>query len=200
MQRHSPSVSVFLLLATTLTATTQVTIDIAHFLTTELNYIPHPSQICNSTPFATPIPQQPHYMTGVLNGTIPSAVSNTSATSHALLPSAPSIPTGIPSKVVFHLPNGTTAVASIVNKLLHNVREPARNANIIPTLTNNSLISTSKFVDAGYTVIYNDKRSTIMRRPPPRLLCQRISATGMAMPTRQIVACPTHPRCSKLKH
>jgi hypothetical protein len=78
-------------------------------------------------------------------------------TLHALLPLAPSIPTGIPSKVVFHLPNVTMAAASTVNKLLHYVREPAQSANIIPTLANNSLINTSKFVDAGYTVVYDDK-------------------------------------------
>jgi hypothetical protein len=37
---------------------------------------------------------------GVLNETISSAISNTGATLHALLPSTPSIPTGICSKVV----------------------------------------------------------------------------------------------------
>jgi hypothetical protein len=58
--------------------------------------------ICNPTPPTTTLRE------GVLNGTIPSAVSDTGATSHALLPLAPSIPTGIPSKVVFHLPNGIT--------------------------------------------------------------------------------------------
>ncbi len=107
--------------------------------------------ICDPTPTTTTLRE------GVLNGTIPSAVSNTVATLHALLPSAPSIPTGIPSKVVFHLPNGTMAAASTVNKLLHYIWKPARSANIIPTLANNSLISTSKFVDAGYTIVYNDK-------------------------------------------
>jgi hypothetical protein len=88
---------------------------------------------------------------------IPSAVGNTGPTLHALLPLTPSIPTGIPSKLVFHPPDGTTAAASTVNKLLHYVREPAQSANIVPTLANNSFISTSKFVDAGYTVIYDDK-------------------------------------------
>ncbi len=93
---------------------------------------------------------------GVLNVTIPSAVSNTGATLHALLPLAPSIPTGIQSKVVFHLPDGTTAAASTVNKLLHAVREPTQSVNIVPTLANNFLINTSMFVDAGYTVVYDD--------------------------------------------
>jgi hypothetical protein len=107
--------------------------------------------ILNPTPSSTTLGE------GVLNGTIPSAVSDTGATLHALLPSALSILTGIQAKVVFHLPDGTTAAASIVKKLLHNVWEPAQSANIVPTLTNNSLISTIKFVDAGYTVIYDDK-------------------------------------------
>jgi hypothetical protein len=107
--------------------------------------------ICKPTPTTTTLRE------GVLNGAIPSAVSNTGATLHALLQLAPSIPTGNPSKVVFHLPNGTTAVASTVNKLLHYVQEPARSANIVPTLANNSLISISKFVEAGYTIVYDDK-------------------------------------------
>ena len=57
--------------------------------------------------------------------------------------------------MVFHLPNGATAPATTINKLHHNVREPARSANIVPTLTENSLLSTSKFVDAGYMVVYD---------------------------------------------
>jgi hypothetical protein len=119
--------------------------------------------ICNPTPTTTT------QCEGVLNGTIPSAVSNTSATLHALFPSAPSIPTGIPSKVVFHFPNGTTAAASTVNKLLHYAREPARSANIAPTLVNNSLISTSKFVDAGYTVVYNDKEVNYYKKATTKI-------------------------------
>ncbi len=107
--------------------------------------------IRNPTPLTTKLRE------GVLNGTIPSAVSNTGAKSHALLPLAPSIPTIIWFKVVFHLPDRTMAAASTVNKLLHGVREPTQSAKIVPTLINNSLISTSMFVDAGYTVVYNDK-------------------------------------------
>ncbi len=42
---------------------------------------------------------------GVLNGLVPSAVSDTGATSHAHLTTAPSILTGTRSHVVFHLPN-----------------------------------------------------------------------------------------------
>jgi hypothetical protein len=70
---------------------------------------------------------------------------------------APSIPTHIWSTLIFHLPDGTTAAASTVNKLLNDIQEPTQSANIILTLANNSLISTSKFVDAGYTVVYDNK-------------------------------------------
>jgi hypothetical protein len=136
----------------------------------------HPTSLANLQQHAirNPTPTTTTLREGVLNGTIPSAVSNTGATLHALLPSVPSIPTGIPSKVVFHLLNGTTAAASTVNKLFHYIREPARSANIVPTLANNSFISTSKFVDAGYTVVYDDKVVNYYEKAPPRLACWRM--------------------------
>jgi hypothetical protein len=40
--------------------------------------------------------------------------------------------------------------------LLHNVCAPARDVNIVPSLVENSLLSTSKFTDAGYTAIYDE--------------------------------------------
>jgi hypothetical protein len=193
MQGHSPSVSISLFLATTLTATAQVTIGVAHFSTTELNYILHPLQICKSTPFTTTLRK------GVLNGMIPSAVSNTGATSHALPPSAPSISTGIPSKVVFHLPNGTTAAASTVNKLLHNVREPARSANIVPTLANNSLISTSKFVDTGYTIVYEDKEVNYHEKATTKIIVSEDAALrGWQCPCNKLWRVPLVPNVRNL--
>jgi hypothetical protein len=42
---------------------------------------------------------------GVLNGSIPLAVSDTAATSNAFLSSAPTLPTGTMSTAMFHLPN-----------------------------------------------------------------------------------------------
>ncbi len=62
---------------------------------------------------------------GMLNGTIPSAVSDTGATSSAFLKKDPSRAMGKLSTAVFHLPNGAIAPATTRNKLLHNVREPA---------------------------------------------------------------------------
>jgi hypothetical protein len=88
---------------------------------------------------------------GVLNGTIPSAVSDTGATSSAFLKEDPSIPTGRVSSAVFHLPNGAVAPATTVKKLLHNVRAPTRDVNIVPSLVENSLLS-------SYTAIYDKNK------------------------------------------
>ena len=107
----------------------------------------HPPEACAS---------QNKMRMGVLNGTIPSAVSDTVATASAFLKEDPSIPTGRVSSMVFHLPNGAVAPATTVNKLLHKVRTPARDVNIVPSLVKNSLLSTSKFADAGYTAIYDE--------------------------------------------
>ncbi len=91
----------------------------------------------------------------MLNGTIPSAVSDTGATLSAFLKKDPSGAMGELSTTIFHLPNGAIAPATTRNKLLHNLCEPARSFNIIPALVKNSLLSTNKFAEAGYTVIYD---------------------------------------------
>jgi hypothetical protein len=101
---------------------------------------------------------QNNMRTGVLNGTIPSAVSNTGATLSAFLTSDPSLPTGRVSSTIFHLPNGALAKATAVNKLLHDVQVPARDVNIVPSLVGNSLLSTSKFAEAGYMAIYDKEK------------------------------------------
>jgi hypothetical protein len=67
------------------------------------------------------------------------------------------LPTGTMPTAVFHLPNGATAAATMIHKLHHNLREPARSINIVPCLVGNSLLSTVKMVEAGYTAIYDDK-------------------------------------------
>ncbi len=91
----------------------------------------------------------------MLNGTIPSAVSDTSATLSAFLKKDPSPTTGKLSRTVFHLPDCAIAPAMTRNKLLHNVREPARSINMVSALVENSLLSTNKFSEAGYTVVYD---------------------------------------------
>ena len=92
---------------------------------------------------------------GVLNGTVPLAVSNTSATSSAFLVLDPSLSTGHMSTTVFHLPNGFVAPATTINQIHHKVRAPSREVNIVPSLVGHSHLSTSKFAAAGYTAIYD---------------------------------------------
>jgi hypothetical protein len=57
-----------------------------------------------------------------------------------------------------------------VNKLLHNVPEPAQSTNIIPTLANNSLMSTSKFADARYTVVYSDNEVNNYKKATTKII------------------------------
>ena len=45
--------------------------------------------------------------------------------------------------------------ATTINRLLHNIREPTHNINIVPSLVGILLLSTSKFVEASYTTICN---------------------------------------------
>ena len=79
---------------------------------------------------------------GVLNGTVPLAVSNMGATSSAFLAPDSSLPTECVSMTVFHLPNGAVTPATTINQIHHDVRAPAREVNIVPSLAGHSLLST----------------------------------------------------------
>eukprot|EP00804_Cyclotella_cryptica_P003874 CCRYP_015759-RA/>CCRYP_015759-RA protein AED:0.31 eAED:0.31 QI:0/0/0/1/0/0/3/0/812 len=59
-----------------------------------------------------------------------------------------------PSTKVFLLPTGGTAQATHISQLMLNVRAPANQVDIVPTLTQ-TLLSGSKFADAGYTAVYD---------------------------------------------
>ena len=76
---------------------------------------------------------------GISNGTIPSAISDTGATSTAEALHDPFHPTTKPSTKVFLLP---------IAQLMLDVRAPANQVDIVPNLTQ-TLLSGSKFADAG---------------------------------------------------
>ncbi len=120
---------------------------------------------------------------GVFKGSIPLAVSDTTATSNAFLPSAPTLPTGTVSTAVIHLPNGATAAATMIHKLQNNLREPAHNFNIVLSLFGNSLLGTVKMVEASYTAIYNNKEVNFNNTVTTKIT---------VLPTGQTVACPPH--------
>jgi hypothetical protein len=91
---------------------------------------------------------------GVLSGSVPSAISDTGALASAIKPSDPTIATGIKSNTSFGGAFGELAVATTVNKLYHQLREPARSEHIMPQVKD-SLFSTGKCVDADYIAIYD---------------------------------------------
>ena len=93
----------------------------------------------------------------VLDGTIPSAISDTGATSSAGLTSDSDLfqSTGQRSHKIFHVANGTAAPATEVRLLQQPLRAPARNIDIVPSLNGASLLSTSKMADAGYVTVYD---------------------------------------------
>ncbi len=59
---------------------------------------------------------------------------------------------------------------STVNQLLHNVQEPAQSVNIVPTLANNSLMSSGRFIDAGYTIVYDDKEVNYCKKATTKII------------------------------
>jgi len=73
-------------------------------------------------------------LSGVLDGSIPSAASDTGATASAMKPSDPTIPTGIQSNTSF---GGALATSRKQQQLTScnwqlKLREPARSAHIVP--------------------------------------------------------------------
>ena len=91
---------------------------------------------------------------GVLDGSIPSACSDTGASASAFKPSDPTIATGIASNKSFGGAFGDLAEATTVNKLHHKLREPARSVHIVPQVQD-SLLSTGKCADADYFAVYD---------------------------------------------
>ena len=91
---------------------------------------------------------------GVLDGTIPSAISDTGATSTAGKPGDPYTKTGIPSSKVFHLPDGSSTKVESTATLQLPVRAPANQVDIVPNLQH-TLLSGVKMADAGYTAVYD---------------------------------------------
>ncbi len=87
---------------------------------------------------------------------IPSAVSDTGASARAIKPSDPTIPTVIQSNTSFGGAFGDIAMATTINKLHHQLREPAQSVQIVPKVKD-SLLSTSKCVEADYIAIYDKK-------------------------------------------
>jgi hypothetical protein len=98
---------------------------------------------------------------GVLNSSIPSIIADSTATSSVGTLTAPLIPTRRISNKIFQLPNGTRTATATVSKLAHNVRQPAKDIHIVPSIQSNSPLSTAKFAKAGYITVFHNEEINI---------------------------------------
>ena len=90
-----------------------------------------------------------HAKHGVLEGSIPSAAWYTACTSHAGLVGDPFIQTNSKSTKIFALADGHPTPAITIALLENKIREPVCNLNMIPALSNQSLLSRCKFAEVG---------------------------------------------------
>jgi hypothetical protein len=102
---------------------------------------------------------------GVRDGSIPSAVANTRATSSVGTMNDKHknafIPTRRQSTKAFHMPNGTVEAATDVDKLHRNVCHPMKDIHIVPGIERDLLLSMAKFANANYIVILDKDKLNI---------------------------------------
>ena len=100
---------------------------------------------------------------GFLDRTIPSAVSDTGATSSAGVSSDRTFfcATRQSSTNIFRLLNGSDASASEVLLLEQPLRDSARTINMVPSLCGASLLSTSKLSGAEYVTVYDGNKVNV---------------------------------------
>ena len=96
---------------------------------------------------------------GVLDGTIPSAIADSGATSSVGTKRDKKqnafVATGRQSDKAFRMPNGEVEEASDVDEIQHDVRHPAKDVRIVPGIERDSLLSIPKFADANYVAIFD---------------------------------------------
>jgi len=98
---------------------------------------------------------------GVLGGSIPSIIADSAATSSVGTPTAHLIPTGRISNKIFQLPDGTRTAAATMSELAHNVRQPAKEVHIVPSIETHSLLCTAKFAEVGYITVFDKEEVNI---------------------------------------
>jgi hypothetical protein len=96
---------------------------------------------------------------GVLDGSIPSAVTDSSATSNVGTTRDRArkafVATGQKLDKAFRMPNGQVEEANDMGELQHNVRHPAKDVHIVPGIEPDSLLSIPKFINANYIAIFD---------------------------------------------
>ena len=98
---------------------------------------------------------------GIMNGSIPSAVIDTGATSSVGKYGCGLTLTGKPSTNVFTVATGQNAHATEEGTMDHDLCEPACTFDMVPDVTLDCLASTSKMCDAGYFTVFDGKEVRI---------------------------------------
>ncbi len=98
---------------------------------------------------------------GMEKGTIPSMLVDSGCTSGVGTLNDPCRRTGRASKKKFVLPGGEIVNATEIAEYPFKVRVLAQELHITPSITKNSLLSTSKFADANYITIFDKEAVNI---------------------------------------
>ena len=92
---------------------------------------------------------------GIMDGTIPSTIADSGATSGVGTADDPSHRTGEPSDKRFTLPSGAVIQATEIAAYPFDVRAPAKELHITPGVSQHSLLSTGKYADANYITVFD---------------------------------------------
>ena len=98
----------------------------------------------------------------MLNGTIPSGISDTGASSSCAPEKEEAlIKTGQKSTKIFLVPTGEAVPATEKALLAHELRGVAREVEIVPGIKGNVLLSTGKMTDENYIAVYDKEEVNI---------------------------------------
>jgi hypothetical protein len=92
---------------------------------------------------------------GIMDGTIPSMIADSGATSGVGTKDDPSHRTGEPSNKQFILPSGQLIQATEKAEYLFDIRAPANKLHITLSVSQHSLLSTGKYADANYITMFD---------------------------------------------
>jgi hypothetical protein len=90
-----------------------------------------------------------------MEGSIPSTIADSGATSGVGTKNDPSRRTGEQSNKRFILPSGDVIQATEIAEYPFNVRAPANEIHITPGISQHSLLSTGKYADANYITVFD---------------------------------------------
>ncbi len=114
---------------------------------------------------------------GVLDGSIPSAIADSGATSSIGTKRDRNrntfVATGRQLDKAFRMPNGEVEEASNMDKFQHDVRHPAKDVHIMPGIKHDSLLSIPKFADANYVAIFDKDEVNIYDANKTKIIVSR---------------------------